>query len=183
MDQLDGAGAWAAPKHWGQPLVTYPSDATWDLRRLAWHTDYPATAVARPLPAVRFFVYLAPVKPRGGATLVVRGSHLAMMHLSRTAGASIRSADARSILETRSSWLRALFSKTDAGDRVSRFMESDGDVCGFPVRVEELTGEPGDLVLMHPGMLHAGSPNVLDRPRLMLVQSIVRRDWMETIRY
>jgi hypothetical protein len=183
MDDLVGAGAWDPPRVWGQPLVTYPSDATWDLRRLAWHTDYPATPVARPLAAARFFVCLAPVRPRGGATLVVRGSHLAMMDLSRKAGAAIRSADARRILETRSSWLRALFSKTDGTDRVSRFMESDGDICGFPVRVVELTGEPGDLILMHPGMLHSGSPNVLDRPRLMLVQSIVQRDWMKTFVY
>jgi ectoine hydroxylase-related dioxygenase (phytanoyl-CoA dioxygenase family) len=126
---------------------------------------------------------LAPVLPRGGAPLVVRGSHLAMMDLSRKAGASIRSADARSLLAARSSWLRALFSKTDVTDRVSRFMESDGDLCGFPVRVEELTGEPGDLILMHPGMLHAASPNVLDRPRMMLVQSIVRRDWTKAFAY
>jgi len=183
MDQLVGAGAWDLPKVWGQPLVTFPGNAAWDLRHLAWHTDYPATSVGHPLPAVRVFVYLGSVRPRGGATLVVRGSHQAMMDLSRSAGASVRSADARSLLEARSPWLRDLFSKSDATDRVSRFMERDGDIGGFPVRVEELTGEPGDLILMHPGMLHAGSPNVLSRPRLMLVQSIVRRDWMNTIVY
>jgi hypothetical protein len=183
MDELLGAGAWEQPKFWGQPLVTYPCDEPWDLRRLAWHTDYPATPVTRPLPAVRFFVYLGSVRSRGGATLVVRGSHLAMMALSRDAGASIRSADARSILEIRSSWLRALFSKTDQDNRVGRFTERDGDLCGFPVRVEELTGEPGDVILMHPGMLHSGSPNVLSQPRMMLVQSIVRRDWGTTFRY
>ncbi|HWA61050.1 MAG TPA: phytanoyl-CoA dioxygenase family protein [Caulobacteraceae bacterium] len=184
MDTLVGAGAWDRPKVWGQPLVTFPDDQAWDLRRLAWHTDYPATALDRPLPAVRFFVYLGAVRPRGGATLVVRGSHLAMMALARDAGASIRSADARSLLEARSAWLRGLFSKcADDGDRVTRFMDQDGDLCGHPVRVVELTGEPGDLVLMHPGMLHTASPNVLDEPRLMLVKSIVARNWTSTIRY
>jgi hypothetical protein len=182
MDQL--VGDWDAPKVWGQPLVTFPQNAAWDLRRLAWHTDYPATAVQRPLPAVRFFVYLASVRSRGGATLVVRGSHRAMMDLGRQAGGSVRSADARSILENRSAWLRALFSKAgDDGDRIERFMARDGDLCGQPVRVIELTGEPGDLILMHPGMLHSGSPNALATPRMMLVQSVVQRNWMTTFKY
>jgi hypothetical protein len=182
LDQL--VGLWEPPKVWGQPLVTFPHSDAWDLRRLAWHTDYPATAVERPLPAVRFFVYLASVRSRGGATLVARGSHRAMMNLSREMGGSVRSADARGILETRSTWLRALFSKAgDEGDRIERFMERDGDLCGAPVRVEELTGEPGDVVVMHPGMLHAGSPNALDTPRMMLVQSVVQKNWMATFRY
>ena len=176
-----GAGAWGPPKTWGQPLVTFPTPGPWKLPHKVWHTDYPASEVAFPLPAVRFFVFLEPVASQGAATLVVRGAHKAMMALAREGGSSVRSADAREILESRSPWLRALFSESE--NRVSCFLETDGDLCGVPVRVEELTGEPGDLVLMHPGMLHNGSPNVLGRPRMMLVQSIVRRDWREAITY
>ena len=37
---------------------------------------------------------------------------------------------------------------------------------------EEITGEPGDVFLMHPAALHAAAPNVLDMPRLVLAQFV-----------
>lgn len=44
----------------------------------------------------------------------------------------------------------------------------EGDlVDGVDVRVVELTGEPGDLVVMHPWLLHNISMNVADTPRMM----------------
>jgi ectoine hydroxylase-related dioxygenase (phytanoyl-CoA dioxygenase family) len=149
----------------------------------SWHTDYPATDCAIPLPAVRLFVFLETVKPRAAGTLVIAGSHQAMMTLARETGGSVRSSDAKDIITSRSAWLRALLSKTETEDRVGRFMETDGDILGCPARVVELTGEPGDVVLMHPGMMHAGAPNAGDWARMMLVQSLVRRDWMKTFKY
>lgn len=47
-------------------------------------------------------------------------------------------------------------------------------VRGVHVRVEEMTGEPGDLIVMHPAMFHSISPNGLDTPRMMLSQAIDR---------
>ena len=41
---------------------------------------------------------------------------------------------------------------------------------GVPVRVCEMLGEPGDVILMHPLMMHAPTPNVLATPRMMLTQ-------------
>lgn len=35
----------------------------------------------------------------------------------------------------------------------------------------ELTGEPGDVILMHPRTLHVTAPNTGDHPRMMLVES------------
>jgi hypothetical protein len=42
-------------------------------------------------------------------------------------------------------------------------------------RVRELTGQPGDVILMHPRTLHAPAPNALATPRMMLVEIINRR--------
>ena len=46
-------------------------------------------------------------------------------------------------------------------------------VGGVAVRVVELCGGPGDVILMHPWLLHAASPNASDRPRFMLAKDIV----------
>jgi ectoine hydroxylase-related dioxygenase (phytanoyl-CoA dioxygenase family) len=50
----------------------------------------------------------------------------------------------------------------------------DGTVVdGVPLRVVELTGEPGDVVLMHSDCFHAAAPNRLAEPRMMLTDMIV----------
>jgi ectoine hydroxylase-related dioxygenase (phytanoyl-CoA dioxygenase family) len=46
-------------------------------------------------------------------------------------------------------------------------------VAGVPLQVEEMTGQPGDLYLMHPRALHAGAPNATDQPRLVLSQFVL----------
>jgi ectoine hydroxylase-related dioxygenase (phytanoyl-CoA dioxygenase family) len=48
-----------------------------------------------------------------------------------------------------------------------------------PARVQELTGEPGDVVLMHARTLHAPAPNAAAAPRMMLVEIINRRRSVE----
>jgi len=46
---------------------------------------------------------------------------------------------------------------------------NDGTVVdGVPLRVTELTGEPGDVILMHCDCFHAAAPNRLTGPRMML---------------
>jgi ectoine hydroxylase-related dioxygenase (phytanoyl-CoA dioxygenase family) len=40
------------------------------------------------------------------------------------------------------------------------------------VRVVELTGEPGDVVFMHPHLLHAAAPNRSDSPRFMITGGV-----------
>jgi ectoine hydroxylase-related dioxygenase (phytanoyl-CoA dioxygenase family) len=41
-------------------------------------------------------------------------------------------------------------------------------VDGVPVRIVELTGEPGDVVFLHPHLFHAPAPNHGRTPRLMV---------------
>ena len=51
-------------------------------------------------------------------------------------------------------------------------MQEGAVVGGVPVRVVELSGEAGDLVIGHNWLLHAGAPNSGTQPRMMRVQRV-----------
>jgi ectoine hydroxylase-related dioxygenase (phytanoyl-CoA dioxygenase family) len=59
-------------------------------------------------------------------------------------------------------------------DRLQEFMKDDAVFDGIRIRVVEMTGEPGDVWLTHPLMLHAAAKNCAEAPRLVL-SSIVHR--------
>jgi hypothetical protein len=66
-------------------------------------------------------------------------------------------------------WFRDLWNGDGDADRIHRYLTEGADVDGVHVRVEELTGEPGDAVIMHPRLLHVVGPNSLQTPRMMLL--------------
>jgi hypothetical protein len=179
LDDLFGAGAWKRPPRWGQPLVTFPGGRKhWDVPHMSWHLDAPASALVagKKLPGVVVFAYLAPVLEQGGGTLVLAGSHRVVEDFAANADPADegRSADVRSALKRAEPWLRALWSRDDKTDRVRRFMTEGAEVRGVPLRVMELTGEPGDVVIWHPWLFHAPAANCKSQPRLMLRQPIDR---------
>ena len=57
-------------------------------------------------------------------------------------------------------------------DRRAYFMEVETEIDGVPVRVVELTGEPGDMVFCHPAIVHCASPNHGAAPRFMRIAGI-----------
>ena len=175
-DEFFGAGGWKVPRWWGQPLVTFPSGGAWDVPHATWHLDLPASDSLEDLPAIRVFAFLEPVAPEGGGTPFVAGSHRVVMDRARQArrGQALRSADMRDLLKAEEPWLAALCS-AGGRDRVARFMQTWGTMRGTPVRVEEMTGEPGDIIIMHPATFHTVAPNGLDRPGRRLVETIYRR--------
>ena len=164
LNALFGAGKWARPRWWGRPLVTFPGDGPWELPTRAWHFDFmPASAGQRP---VQFFAFLNQVRPRGGGTLVLTGSHrLVAPYLGR--GEAFRMPQVRASLEVHP-WLRGLWEPGDGSDRIQRYMNDGTVVDGVPLHVVELTGEPGDVILMHCDCFHAAAPNRLTEPRMML---------------
>jgi hypothetical protein len=165
---LDGllGPSWVRPARWGVPLVTFPEPgAGWDVPAKHWHLDMPVSATA---PAVaRFFVLLAPLQPRGGGTVVVTGSHRVLQQSAP--GRTMRSADAVRELRERETWFRDL-ADSSLPNRSDRLMEEGAIVDGVPVRVVEMTGEPGDVFFMHPSLMHAFSTNAADQVRMMLTQ-------------
>lgn len=170
IDDLLGRGAWQEPAYWGIALACFPTpEARWDVPHASWHLDAPATAP--PPPVARVFVLLDQLEPAGGGTVYVSGSHRLAERLVRKGGA-LASAEVKSLLARRSPWLADLMSGGGGGDRIARFMEEGVGVDDVPLRVGEMTGEAGDVYLMHPLMLHTGAPNVRERPRLAVTQWI-----------
>jgi hypothetical protein len=176
MDELLGPGSWTWPGNWGQVLVTFPSPEPWRLPSFLWHLDHAFGEAVDPLPAVHVFACFGEVAPQGGGTLVVAGSqHLVARFVAGRPEITTRPmAQARQAFHASHPWLRALSDGTDdSPDRWERF-STPADVDGVAVRVVELTGNPGDVWLMHPKVLHHQSSNAAGYPRLVRHQAIRR---------
>ena len=176
LDDLLGAGNWQRPERWGSLLVTFPdSRDRWDVPHQSWHLDFPASRSTQELFAVRIFTCLAKLTPGGGGTLFVAGSHRLVQDLVRQEGVDrLRSADARKALIRTCPWIKALCSFDENVDRVEQFMNRGATVGEVEARVVEMTGEPGDCILTHPLMLHAGAKNCSTVPRLVLSSTLYR---------
>jgi len=168
LDALFGAGRWARPRWWGRPLVTFPGTGAWELPARGWHFDFmPVSAGQRP---VQYFAFLGRVQPTGGGPLALAGSHrLVARYLGQ--GEAFRMGRVRASLAT-DPWLRGLWEPGDGGDHLRRYLNNETVIDGVPLRVTELTGEPGDIILMHCDTFHAAAPNRLNEPRMMLTEMV-----------
>jgi len=174
IDDLLGPSRWEVPKAGSQVLFANPPtpEARWDVPHSVWHLDYPAPGAARTLPGVQLFLCLDRVAPRGGGTVVITGIHRAVDAIPLRAGDAWpgRSLDVRRALRRELPWFRELGSVRPGEDRIARFMRAPSETDGESLAVVELTGEPGDVYLMHPWTLHAPAPSCSDRPRLVLTE-------------
>jgi ectoine hydroxylase-related dioxygenase (phytanoyl-CoA dioxygenase family) len=157
LDDVLGTDNWQRPVRWGFLLIAFPeSREEWNVPYANWHLDFPASGLLGPLFLVRLFTCLRPLHHEGGATLVVAGSHLLVEDLvGKNASQRLRSADVRKALIRNYPWVRALCSRNDTTDRIGRFMDISTAVDGTELRVVEMTGEPCDVFLVHPLILHA----------------------------
>jgi hypothetical protein len=171
-DEFFGVGNW--DYNFPGALVTFPT-GSWTVPHNIWHLDSNPPDYMPGLRIIKVFTFLEPVDPRGG-TCYVEGSNRVVMDRVRNAtpGERLRSADIKTILQLEEPWFRALFTR-GGPDREQRFMTEGGTARGIGVRVKELTGEPGDVYIMHPAMLHTLAGNALDRPRMMFAHTLLRR--------
>ncbi len=174
IDDLLGRGTWEVPKRWGAFLVTFPHPGTWAVPHHIWHADFAFDLPAAPLPGVKVFVLVSDVPPRTGGTLVVEGSHRVVRRALEALPPATRADTRRTRLHILASdpWLRTL-SSPGSGDRC---LEPSATADGTPVRVVELTGRAGDVVLTHPWLLHSPAPNCGAAPRFMRSMDLYRRD-------
>jgi hypothetical protein len=177
VDDLLGPGAWAPPRDWGRCLVTFPEPGRWDVPTGLWHWDNPPE-LHRDRPRGLFVVgFVGTVEPGGGGTLVLSGSPRLLLQQERDLPADelpVSGVRRWSRFHRSHPWLRALTGHAPAAaDRTAAFMAGETDVDGVPLRVVELTGEPGDVVLCHPLVVHCAAPNRGDRPRFMRIKTQV----------
>jgi Phytanoyl-CoA dioxygenase (PhyH) len=164
-------GIWAEPEHWGMLLITLPMPAP-PQARPPWHLDIDGAERLNPLPILRIFTFLEAVRPRGGGTLYVAGSHLLAMAIERAHGAPVRSAQIRDRLKSEQPWFADLLAARY--EELRGIIDVEARVGGHAIRLEEMIGAPGDLIIMHPAILHGTAHNALDRPRMMVTEWIMR---------
>ena len=151
------------------PLVCFPRTyGRWDVPS----RGLPANLRGQRRRVGRLFAILAPLAPKGGATLVATGSHRIVQTLVDGRGYEQSSGEVRKRLKAKHRWFAGLMSSDRDRERARRFMDVPTEVDGVPLQVEEMTGAPGDVFLMHPAALHAATPNVLEAPRLVLAQFV-----------
>ncbi len=177
-DFFDGRG-WGPPRLPPTPLgIRFPTPARlWHVPTRRWHLDH--AEPYDPWPAcVRMFLCLEAVEPGGGGTFYVSGSHRVVGAIApelRATRDRVGSARIVKRLKGESRWFADLCSKGEAEPgRVTRFMHEGSELRGVPLRVAEMTGGAGDLLLWHPNLLHAGSPaNCRNAPRLVISVTIM----------
>ncbi len=173
LDDLLGNEGWKRPLHCRRPLVTYKtSDQPWDVPSGGWHIHLRSKTGGQ-LQTVDVFVVLSEVRPRGGGTVILTGSHRL---ISQFGERGAKTSALLRALAARDRWLADLWtSRADpatATDRRKRYVDDGAVIDGVPMRVVEVTGEPGDAYLMRSDTFHAAAPNTLDQPRIMLVGGV-----------
>ena len=139
----------------------------WEVPRSIWHLDIPRSRSIGP-PGPEMFTFLNKVEPKGGGTLILAGSHRLLNDVDYLSSKGVK----RKL--KRHAYFRELTGKGD-GDR-SRFLEEIGDIDNVPVKVVELTGDPGDVYFVDLRLLHSLGANTSDQPRMMIAQRMPRQE-------
>jgi hypothetical protein len=169
-DGVFGADVWSpADERGGLAAPNYPIPGVWSVPHQAWHVDEPTTAGCARSWGLLGFVFLDEVEPGGGATVMLAGSQRRLLALaSASPGGLITTDEALAALSASDSWFADLLQPGDPAERRRRYIEDGHVSAGVPLRVVELTGAEGDVVLMDPRCLHTVSANVSHRARLTM---------------
>jgi hypothetical protein len=99
------------------------------------------------------------VADRGGGTLIVSGSPR-MVHTyfkDNPPPPGARGADYRKLLQGHP-YIRDLHTEGDIDERAARFMDRAEEHGGISLQVVENTAAAGDVILLHPLVLHVATP-------------------------
>ena len=174
FDDLLGKAAWSPPKDWGRSIVTFPEPGAWVVPTQFWHWDNPSE-LHLDRPRGLFVVsFIGSVAPRSGGTLILSGSPRLLTQQERRIPEDQRrdpAAKPWDRFHRSHPWLMALTGQAPSpADRIGAFMDRETIIDGVPLRVVELTGEPGDMVFCHPLMVHCAAANRGERPRFMRIK-------------
>jgi len=170
------------PNHWGSFLVTFPPEeqTAWTLPTGIWHWDTHPGTYPKEMVNLRVFLFFSHVKPQGGGTLMVEGAHTATMQFVKNLTPKERKLKFRPLrkrFEQSNPWLAELSGhRSRPSGRTDYFMNEPTEADGVPLRIIEMTGEPGYVILCHPFFWHTTSSNVLDYPRVMRTKDVKMKD-------
>jgi hypothetical protein len=174
LDAIFGAGGWRRPRPGAQILFSLPEPDPWVLPD-GWHIDCGFDHATWPVPAVKVFAFANEVGPRGGGTMVLPGTHRLVDRYRQALPAPVGAGKENWLAFIRHHpWLAHLLDGADLPDHGRPLVDAAAEIDGVPVKVVELTGSPGDVVITHLHIVHARSPNTSTAPRLMLAKTIRR---------
>jgi hypothetical protein len=117
-----------------------------------WHWDNPCELHLDRPRALFVVSFIGPVAPRSGGTLILSGSPRLLIQQERQLPADPHrglGALPWERFHRSHPWLMALTGLAPSpADRIAAFMDAETTVDGIPLRVVELTCEPGDMVLL-----------------------------------
>jgi hypothetical protein len=160
---------WEKPKTCGAFFLAFPSESEWAVPASGWHIDANYLSPVSPPAGVRLHAHFGDVVPRGGGTLFLAGSHR-LVHQwfkENPPPPGARGADMRKLLR-RHPYIRDLHADGANDARIARFMEGAEEVDGIPLQVIENTAAAGDVILLHPLVLHVATANNGIEPRFLL---------------
>jgi len=165
---------WQRPRDWGSFFLIFPNRirTEWDIASSGWHVDAGAyTEQVSPPCGVKVHAILNDIGPRCGGTNILSGSHR-LVHRWFVEHVPARNTPAtklRKSLLQRHPYLRALSTPGSPRARIARFHEQIEELDGIKLQVLENTASAGDVILMHPLLLHAGpASHSGPQPRFLL---------------
>ena len=176
LDDLLGEKKWVSDhesKSCGVVFASLPHTNEADIWTVSgeWHWDQGENRHLPSYNGMQVCTLLTDAKHQDGGTLFVSGSHhLVLEHFHRTRGQfsdNYSSARMRSFFKTEE-WFRDLDRGTvPKRERVATYMEQVSEFNDVRLQVHEMTGKSGDVYFLHPLLVHAGTANGGQTPRLM----------------
>jgi hypothetical protein len=169
---------YSKPKDWGAFFLAFPGMTPWHIPTRGWHIDANYASPLLPIRGVKTFALFGDIASRGGGTLMVSGSHRLVHRWFQESRPprGARSAQMRKLLQMQP-YVRDLHSEGDARERIERFMNRVEDLDGIPLQVVEAAGSAGDVILVHPLVMHVAAPNNAAEPRFMVSGGITTDMW------
>jgi hypothetical protein len=123
---------------------------------------------------VKVHAMFGDVEPRAGGMNIISGSHR-LVHrwfVEHPPRPGAKAAELRKSVH-RHPYLRDLCTEGEPAARIKRFHEQVDEIDGIPLQVLENRAAAGDVILMHPLLLHAPPTTHLGRaPRFLLNKDI-----------
>jgi len=174
VDEVLVGQAWRRPSDWGAFFIVFPSRRPWGVPVDGWHIDADYAGPLTPPRGVKVHAMFGDVEPRAGGMHIISGSHR-LVHrwfLEHPPRPGARGAELRKSVH-RHPYLRDLCTPGDEAARIERFHTRAEEVDGIPLQVLENTARAGDVILMHPLLLHAPPATHLgSTPRFVLNKDI-----------